>query len=110
MRFYLDGKEIKIPKRLYADCFDPNLGNDYVTLEFGDELRSVVITISGSDGAGGYQAVWRLKKDGQHRRSIVRGVEVHRARPNNDMHLTPCQTVLSYLSFDLRGDPVPRHC
>ena len=73
MRFYLDGKEIKIPKRLYADCFDPNFGDDYVTLEFEGELRSVVITISGSDGAGSYQAIWRLKKDGQHHRSIVPG-------------------------------------
>lgn len=73
MRFYLDGNEIKIPRRLYADCFDPNFGDDYVTLEFGREFRSVVITMSGSDGAGGYQAVWRLRKDGQHRRSIIPG-------------------------------------
>jgi hypothetical protein len=33
----------------------------------------VVITMSGSDGAGGYQAIWRLKKDGRHDRSIVPG-------------------------------------
>ena len=73
MRFYLDGKEIKIPRRLYADCFDPNFGNDYVTLEFGRDFPGVIITVSGSDGAGGYQAVWRLTKDGQHRRSIIPG-------------------------------------
>ena len=73
MRLYLDGKEIKIPRRLYADCFDPKFGNDYVTLEFGREFRSVVITMSGSDGAGGYQAIWRLSKDGKHRRSISTG-------------------------------------
>jgi hypothetical protein len=73
MRFYLDGKEIKIPRRLYADCFEPNLGNDYVTLELGREFRSVVVTMAGSDGAGGYQAIWRLRKDGQHRRSIIPG-------------------------------------
>ncbi len=73
MRFYLDGKEIKIPRRLYADCFDPKFGNDYVSLEFDPEVQSVVIRMSGSDGAGGYQAVWRLRKDGRHRRSIVPG-------------------------------------
>ena len=73
MRFYLDGKEIKIPRRLYADCFDPNFGNDYVTLDFGREFRGVIITVSGSDGAGGYQAVWTLRKDGQHRRTITPG-------------------------------------
>ena len=73
MRFYLDGREIRIPRRLYADCFDPNLGNDYVTLEFGRDFRGVIITMSGSDGAGGYQAIWRLRKDGRHSRSIVPG-------------------------------------
>lgn len=73
MRFYLDGKEIKIPRRLYADCFDPKFGDDYVTLEFAREFRGVVVTMSGSDGAGGYQAIWRLRKDGRHSRSIVPG-------------------------------------
>ena len=73
MRFYFDGKEVRIPRRLYADCFDPNFGNDYVTLKFGRDLRGVIITMSGSDGAGGYQAIWRLRKDGQHGRSIIPG-------------------------------------
>ncbi|HEX8457062.1 MAG TPA: hypothetical protein VF656_07185 [Pyrinomonadaceae bacterium] len=73
MRFYLDGKEIKIPRRLYADCFDPHFGDDDVTLEFEREFRSVVVTMSGSDGAGGYEAIWRLSRDGQHQRSIVPG-------------------------------------
>ncbi len=70
MKFYLDGKEIRIPSRLYADCFEPNFGNDYVTLEFGRDLQSVIISMSGSDGAGGYQVIWGLRKNGQHRRSI----------------------------------------
>lgn len=73
MRFYLDGKEIKVPGRLYADCFDPNFGNDYVTLKFGRDFRDVIISMSGSDGAGGYQVIWRLRKNGQHSRSISLG-------------------------------------
>jgi hypothetical protein len=73
MRFYLDGKEIKVPRRLYADCFDPKFGNNYVTLKFGSDPRTVIISMSGSDGAGGYQAIWTLRKDGRHRRSIVAG-------------------------------------
>jgi hypothetical protein len=73
MRFYLDGKEIKIPERLYADCFDPNFGNEHVTLKFGPAFRSVIVSMSGSDGAGGYQAIWRLRSDGRHDRSIVPG-------------------------------------
>ena len=70
MRFYLDGKEIKISRRLYADCFDPHFGDDSVTLKFGLDFQSVIIAMSGSDGAGGYQVTWRLRKNGQHRRSI----------------------------------------
>lgn len=71
MRFYLNGKEVRIPSRLYADCFEPNFGNDYVTLKFAADFQSVIITMSGSDGAGGYQVIWRLRKNGQHRRSIT---------------------------------------
>ncbi len=70
MRFYLDGKEIKIPARLYADCFDPNFGKEHVTLKFGPAFRSVIVLMSGSDGAGGYEVTWTLVKSGQHRRSI----------------------------------------
>lgn len=73
MKFYLDGKEITIPRRLYADCFDPNFGDDYVTLKFGQGFQSVIVSMSGSDGAGGYQAIWRLRKDGRHRRTIIPG-------------------------------------
>lgn len=71
MRFYLDGKEIKIPRRLYADCFEPHFGDDYVTIEFGRDFRSVTVSMSGSDGAGGYQVIWTLRKNGQHTRSII---------------------------------------
>jgi hypothetical protein len=73
MRFYLDAKEIKVPGRLYADCFDPKFGDDYVTLEFGRGSRDVIISMSGSDGAGGYQVIWRLRKNGRHTRSINLG-------------------------------------
>jgi hypothetical protein len=72
MRFYLDGKEIKIPRRLYADCFDPNFGKEDVTLRFGPAFRSVIVSMLGSDGGGAYEVTWTLVKDGQHRRSIDR--------------------------------------
>ena len=73
MKFYLDGKQITIPRRLYADCFDPKFGDGYVTLKFGQGFQSVIVSMSGSDGAGGYQAIWRLRKDGRHRRTIIPG-------------------------------------
>jgi len=70
MRFYFDGKEIKVPSKLYADCFDPNFGKEHVTLKFGRDGRSVIVTMSGSDGAGGYAVSWTLRKNGRHVRSI----------------------------------------
>ena len=50
IRFYLDGKEVKVPRRLYADCFDPNFGKGDVTLKFGPAFRSVIVSMLGSDG------------------------------------------------------------
>ena len=73
MKLHLDGKEIALPRRLYVDCFDPKFGAEYVTVKFGRGFQSVIVSMSGSDGAGGYLATWTLRKDGQHRRTIVPG-------------------------------------
>jgi hypothetical protein len=73
MVLYLDGKGIPISRRLYADCFDPKFGADYVNMKFERGFPGVIVSMSGSDGAGGYLAIWRLRKDGRHRRTIVPG-------------------------------------
>jgi hypothetical protein len=70
MRVYFDGQEIKIPSRLYADCFEPHLDKDDVKLKVGSDFQSVTIEMLGSDGAGGYEMTWRLKKNGRHSRSV----------------------------------------
>jgi hypothetical protein len=70
MKFLLDGREIVIPKSLYSDCFEPNLERDHVKIRFRDNFQSVVVSMSGSDGAGGYQVHWRLRANGRHSRSI----------------------------------------
>lgn len=70
MKFELDGKEIRIPKRFYSDLFEPNLEGSHVTVRFLNNFQSVIVSMSGSDGAGGYQARWRLRASGIHARSI----------------------------------------
>jgi hypothetical protein len=70
MSFWLNGREIAIPKSLYSDCFEPNLERSYVKIRFRDNFQSVVVSISGSDGAGGYQVRWQLRSNGHHSRSI----------------------------------------
>jgi hypothetical protein len=73
VKLSFDGKEIIIPKNLYANCFEPNLDERDLSLRFSRDFQSLIVTMSGSDGAGGYEVVWRFRKDGRHSRSITRG-------------------------------------
>ncbi len=73
MKLYFDGKEMKIPSRLYSDCYEPNFDNSSVTIKFGHNFQSVIVSMAGSDGAGGYEVIWRLRKNGHHTRSISQG-------------------------------------
>jgi hypothetical protein len=70
MRLYFDGQEVKIPSKLYADCFEPHLGKGAVKLKVSADFQSVTVEMFGSDGAGGYELTWRLKKNGRHSRSV----------------------------------------
>ena len=70
MRLYFDGQEVKVPSRLYADCFEPHFDKGDVKLKVGGNFQSVTVEMSGSDGAGGYEMTWRLKKNGRHSRSV----------------------------------------
>jgi hypothetical protein len=76
MRLFFDGKEIFIPKRLYSDCYQPprfgesreDWKNSYVALKLSDDLNAVFVFMAASDGAGVYDAIWILRKDGRHSR------------------------------------------
>ena len=68
IEFSFEGKSIAVPKRLYADCFEPNFGKDYFAVKAGDDGNSLLVFMAGSDGAGGYQVIWVLRKDGRHSR------------------------------------------
>ena len=74
MRLFIDGKEIFIPRSLYSDCYNPphvekkDQQDNSVALKFSDDLRGVFVFLTGSDGAGVYDAIWIFRKDGRHSR------------------------------------------
>jgi hypothetical protein len=65
---YLDGRKIRVPRWLYADCYNPNLEHRYVKIRWSRDARSVLVTMLGADGAGAYYVVWILRKNGKHSR------------------------------------------
>jgi hypothetical protein len=68
VEFRFDGKVVEVPHALYADCFEPNFQRDYFALKAGDDGKSLLLFIAGSDGASGYLVVWVLREDGHHSR------------------------------------------
>jgi hypothetical protein len=68
IEFYFDGRRIKVPRWLYADCYNPNLESEYVNVGFSRDLQKVLVTMWGADGAGAYGVVWVLSKNGEHSR------------------------------------------
>jgi len=68
IKFYFDGRQIKVPAWLYADCYNPNLESDRVSVRFSGDLQNVLVTMWGADGAGAYGVVWILRKNGKHAR------------------------------------------
>jgi len=77
MRFFFDGNEIQIPKKLYSDCYTPPYFKDYkrrgwidkyLQIKFSDDFTHVFVFLSAGDGAGVYDVIWVLSKDGRHTR------------------------------------------
>ena len=70
IEFYFDERRVRVPRWLYADCYNPNLEPQYVKLRFGHDLQTVFVTIDGADGAGAYIVVWALRRNGRHTRTF----------------------------------------
>lgn len=68
IKLIFGGKEIPVAKSLFSDCYEPNLGNEYFKLKFGDDGKSVMAFMAGSDAAGSYQVFWIFRNDGRHSR------------------------------------------
>lgn len=73
IKLLLDGTEVAISRKLYSDCFEPNLDDGSLAIRLAQNFQSVIITMWGSDGAGGYEVVWRFRKNGHHSRSFRQG-------------------------------------
>ena len=73
IKLLFDGREIEVPKKLYVDCYEPSLDSGYLKMRFGPKFKSVIVSMTGSDGAGWYQVIWRLESNGHHTRSITGG-------------------------------------
>lgn len=67
---YFDGKRVNVPRRLYADCYNPNLEPEHLNLRFGRDLQTVFVTMGGADGASAYIVVWALRGNGRHTRTF----------------------------------------
>jgi hypothetical protein len=76
------GRPIRIPKRLYSDCFEPILTDAFAHVESGEEPlviqavesedgSSVLIDMYGGDAAGSYEVWWIISKNGKHSRFIA---------------------------------------
>jgi hypothetical protein len=69
VRFFIDGKEVPVPKDLYSDCYEPNFeSNASFAMKFADNLKGVFVFMGGSDAAGSYQVLWVLRRDARHSR------------------------------------------
>jgi hypothetical protein len=68
MKLYLNGREIHVPKRLYNDCYQPNLVAPYLTVRV--DAKIVTVSMHGADGAAGYEVTWRFTNVGRASRSI----------------------------------------
>ena len=65
LKVFFDGREVQVPRHLYSDCYDPNFGNEYIKLSFSRDFSKLFVSMSGSDGAGGYEVVWVIRRNGR---------------------------------------------
>lgn len=42
--------------------------NKYLAIKLGDDMKSVFVFLAAGDGAGVYDVIWVLRKDGHHAR------------------------------------------
>lgn len=67
----LDGKEIVVDKKWYADLYNPNFADGFLSAAVGDDLRSVFVFMNGSSAAGHYDVLWVFREDGHHSRFVT---------------------------------------
>jgi hypothetical protein len=63
----VDGKNWPVARKFYDNMLDPNLGREYLSAKLSKDGKTLTVTASGSDGAGGYNIKWILRSNGRHK-------------------------------------------
>ena len=63
-------KKFLVPRKLYADCFNPTFHKNNFIAKLNDATDTLFVFMAGSDGAGAYQIMWVLRNDGRHSRFV----------------------------------------
>jgi len=63
-------KRFVIPRKLYADCFNPAFQKTNFIAKLNDAADTLFVFMAGSDAAGAYQVMWVLRNDGRHSRFV----------------------------------------
>src|SRR6266576_3463471 len=64
------GKKVVVPRKQYSDCFEPTFLKNNFIAKLNDVGDTLFVFMAGSDGAGSYQVMWVLRKDGHHSRFV----------------------------------------
>jgi hypothetical protein len=77
MRLFWDGKEVPLARHFYSDCYSPPYFEEYqkkgwmkqfLEIRFSDDTKALFVFLHAGDGAGVYDVVWVLRKNGSHTR------------------------------------------
>ncbi len=86
IRLFFDGKEVRVPRQLYSDCYSPPLFHEYkrrgvvnrfLSIKFSDDMKGVFVFMMAGDGAGVYDVIWVFRKAGNHTRFTHSGGDCH---------------------------------
>lgn len=65
----VDGREWKIARHSWSNCFEPHLDKDSVRATLSADGRRLTVTLIGGDGYGGYKATWTVRRGRKVNRS-----------------------------------------
>lgn len=77
------GKVFEVPRSMYKSLFEPHFGSRYVNsaFQFQSDQKTITVTFSGGDGAGGYDVKWVINLEtGQGTRYLNEFPDIERAK------------------------------
>ncbi len=71
VKLYINGKEIRVPRKFYSDCFDLQLNDaNFIKVAFSASSKSIIVEMRGADAAATYHVTWWFRKSGRHTRDV----------------------------------------